>query len=198
MADNNFEQQSNNIEMQNAVSQALKDEKKKKRKKRLIILGVILVVFIIIVILSSGGKSNEASSDSNSSTTSSVSAEKSKNKDGAIGDFKCVVKKAEITKDWDGKDAVIITYDFTNNANDSYSFDGALEEKIFQDGIELEIATITDDDEAKWFDTAEIKPGVTKEVKKAYLLRNKKSDLEIEISELFSFSDDKITTTVKL
>lgn len=46
--------------------------------------------------------------------------------------------------------------------------------------------------------TTKIKHGVTKEVTKAYVLRDTKTDLGIEISELISFNDDKIVTQVKL
>ncbi len=199
MADNNFEQQNKSVEVQAAVTAALNEEKKKKKKKKLIIFGVIAVIIIIIIaIASSGGNSDSNSNSNSSSTTSSVKADEKTGNNTTIGDFNVVVKKAEISKDWTGKDAVVISYDCTNNSNDSYSFDGALDEKVFQDGIELEVATMSDEDDGTWLDTSEIKPGITKEVKKAYKLRNKTSDLEIEISESFSFSDDKITSTVKL
>ena len=115
-----------------------------------------------------------------------------------MGDFKCVVKGAKVTKDWEGKDAVLITYEFTNNSDSPMSFDGALNDKLYQDGIELESAILSDDNESKLLDTVDLKPGITKEVKKAYLLRNKDSEIEVEIQEIFSFGDDMIKTVIKL
>lgn len=115
--------------------------------------------------------------------------------DGTIGDYKCVVKSAVKCQDYAGKDAILVTYDFTNNSNDAISFDIALQANAYQDGIGLETAILEEDTDLM---DVEIKPGVTKEVKKAYLLRDSSTELEIEISELISFSDDKIVTKVTL
>ena len=201
MANNNFQQQ-NTPEVQQAVNVALNEEKKKKKKKKLIIWGVIIA--IIVIIIAAAGSSNSSSEDSSdatsseSTTASSVNAEKEETDDNTIGDFKCVVKGAKLTKDWQGKDAVLITYEFTNNSDDPISFDGALDDKLYQDGIELESAILSSDEEAKLIDAVDLKPGITKEVKKAYSLRNKKSEIEVEIQEIFSFSDDMIKTTINL
>lgn len=115
--------------------------------------------------------------------------------DGTIGDYKCVVKSAEKCTDYAGKDAILITYDFTNNSKNAISFDVALDARAYQDGIGLETAIL--DEETDWLDV-EIKPGVTKEVKKAYSLRDTSTEIEIEVSELISLSDDKIVTKVTL
>ena len=200
MANNNFQQQ-NNPEVQQAVNAALNEEKKKKKKKKkFIILGVIIAVIIVIAVAASGSESNDdTNTSSNESTTvSSVNAEKKETDENTIGDFKCVVKGAKLTKDWEGKDAVLITYEFTNNSDSPISFDGALDDKLYQDGIELESAILSNDEEAKLIDAVDLKPGITKEVKKAYSLRNKKSEIEVEIQEVFSFSDDMIKTTINL
>ncbi|MCM1286570.1 MAG: DUF5067 domain-containing protein [Acetobacter sp.] len=113
-----------------------------------------------------------------------------------IGDYKCVVKSAEICKDYSGKDAVLITYEFTNNSKDATSFDVALSAKPYQDGVGLETAILLDED-TDLLDV-EIKSGVTKEVKKAYVLRDTSTELEVEISELFSLNDNKLVTKVKI
>lgn len=198
MANNNFQQQ-NNPEVQQAVNAALNKEKKKKKKKKLIILGIVIAVIIIVIAAASGSGSNDdTKTSSNETTVSSVDAEKKETDENTIGDFKCVVKGAKITKDWEGKDAVLITYEFTNNSDSPISFDGALDDKLYQDGIELESAILSNDEEAKLIDTVDLKPGITKEVKKAYSLRNKKSEIEVEIQEIFSFSDDMIKTTINL
>lgn len=131
--------------------------------------------------------SNEVDAENNNTDDNSS--------DGTIGKYACVVKGAELGNDWEGKDTVIITFDFTNNSSSPASFDVALDSKAYQDGIGLE--TDWSNDETDLLDV-EIKPGVTKEVKKAYVLRDTSTNVEIEISELFSFSDDKIVTTVKL
>lgn len=136
-------------------------------------------------------------SDSAETGDNSVSAEGKKANNGTtVGDYGCVVKGAEMCKDWTDKDAVLITYEFTNNSDDAISFDIALDAKAYQNGIGLESAILEEDTD--WLVDVDIKPGITKEVKKAYVLSDTSSDVEIEVTELFSFSDDKIVTTVEL
>ena len=98
--------------------------------------------------------------------------------------------------DWTDKDAVLITYEYTNNSDDAIRFDIALDAKAYQNGIGLETAIL--DEDTDWLVDVDIKPGITKEVKKAYVLSDTSSVVEIEVTELFSFSDDKIVTTVEL
>lgn len=196
MADNNFENQTNNNNVQAAVTAALDAEKKKKKKKKWIIIAVVAVVIILIAVIASGGSDDSSSEDSNASAvTSAVSAESEEKANDTIGDFKCVVKGAKLCKDWTGKDAVLITYEFTNNSDSAVSFDVALDARAYQDGVGLETAIL--DEDTDYLDV-DIKPGVTKEVKKAYNLRDTSTEIEIEVSELISFSDDKIVTTVEI
>lgn len=196
MADNNFENQTNNNDVQVAVTAALDAEKKKKKKKKWIIIAVVAVVIILIAVIASGGSDDSSSEDSNASAvTSAVSAESEEKANDTVGDFKCVVKGAKLCKDLTGKDAVLITYEFTNNSDSAVSFDVALDARAYQDGVGLETAIL--DEDTDYLDV-DIKPGVTKKVKKAYNLRDTSTEIEIEVSELISFSDDKIVTTVEI
>lgn len=195
MADNIYETPQSNAEMQAAVNAAMKDEKKKKKKKRLIIIAVIVAVLIIVAVIGSAGGSDEKNTNT-PSTNSSVEADKTEVSNNTIGDYGCVVKSAKLTKNWEGKDTVLLTYEFTNNSSNPASFDIALIDHVYQAGIGLETTFLSDDD-TDYLDV-QIKPGVSKDVRKAYVLRDTSTDLEVEIEELISFSDDKIVTTVKL
>lgn len=115
--------------------------------------------------------------------------------DNTVGDYGCVVKGAELCKNWEGKDTVLVTYDFTNNSDSAVSFDLALDASAYQDGVGLEPTFLEDDTDLVDVD---IKPGVTKEVKKAYVLRDTSTEIEIEITELMSLNDDKIIAKVTL
>lgn len=195
MADNIYETPQSNAEMQAAVNVAMKDEKKKKKKKRLIIIAVIVAVLIIVAVIGSAGGSDEKNTNT-PSTNSSVEADKTEVSNNTIGDYGCVVKSAKLTKNWEGKDTVLLTYEFTNNSSNPASFDIALIDRVYQDGIGLETTFLSDDD-TDYLDV-QIKPGVSKDVRKAYVLRDTSTDLEVEIEEFISLSDDKIVTTVKL
>lgn len=185
--------------------------KKKERPKTAKVSGICALVsfilsmgFYIISAVAGGSLVADAVDESleEDNYSYSQSAEESSQNDSVqavegntLGDYECKVKSASLTTDWEGKDAVIITYEFTNNSSEPMSFDVALEANAYQDGVGLETA-ITDDD-ADYFDV-EIKSGVTKDVKKVYVLRDTTTPVEVEISELFSLSDDKIVTTVEL
>ncbi len=196
MADNIYETPQDNSNVQAAVNAAMKDEKKKKKKKRLIIIAVIAVVLIIIAVAGSSGSGDKNNTDTSATTNSSVEADKTEVSNNTIGDYGCVVKSAKLTKNWEGKDTVLLTYEFTNNSSNPASFDIALTDHVYQAGIGLETTFLSDDD-TDYLDV-QIKPGVSKDVRKAYVLRDTSTDLEVEIEELISFSDDKIVTTVKL
>lgn len=183
-----------------------KDDKPKTAKVcgKCALASVIINIVISVIMYAVMGTAMLGSfldSDDDTDNSYTVSANSDDDTEGNIisgntlGDYTCEVVSSEICKDWEGKDAILITYSFTNNSKDAVSFDVALDASPYQDGIGLETAIL--DDETDIVDV-DIKPGVTKEVKKAYLLRNTTSDIEIEISEFFSFSNDKIVVTVTL
>ena len=185
----------NNVDVQQAVTAALDEQKKKKKKKKWIIIAVIAGIIVLAVVLgSSGGEGNNNGGASENGASQQIN-EAPKAVDGKLGNYVCTVKSATKCKNWEGKDSVKIVYNFTNNSSNPMSFDGALEDKVFQDGIALE-TTFTSTDENEVWDV-QIKPGITKEVTKIYQLRNSSSDLEIEVGELWSFDDTKYTSTVK-
>lgn len=184
-----------NYEVQQAVNQAMEEQKKKKKKKKLIIAIIVIAVIVVIGAVSAGGSSD--SDNSNQESGNSISAEKTEEIEGKIGDYVCTVKSAEICKNWEGKDAVKITYSFTNNNDEAESFDIALNDELYQDGIGLESTFISSDDD-DWGIDVKIKSGTTKDVSKVYLLRDKSTAVDVEISELISFSDEKLTYTVEL
>ena len=191
--------QDNNAAVQQAVNQALDEQKKKKKKKRLIILAVIVGIIVIIAIAGSagGGSDSQTTAGAASEATNSVAAQEKDKTEGEIGDYICTVKSAEKCKNWEGKNSIKITYNFTNNSSDAESFDVALKDEAYQDGIGLESSFLDGgSDELGW--DVKVKPGTTKEVSKVYILRDDSTQIELEISELISFSDEKLTYTVDL
>lgn len=185
-----------------------KDKRPKTAKTCGICALVMVIINIVITIISTvsggilAGKAVDDMLDSDSSyiQDNDIMAEGGNESSiltgDTIGDYGCVVKEAKLCTDYDGKDAVLITYEFTNNSSEAASFDIALYDTVYQDGIGLETAFLADE-ETDSFDV-QIKPGATKDVKKAYLLRDTTTDLEVEISESFSFTDDKLVSTVKI
>lgn len=164
---------------------------------RIVVSAVIVFVHIGIFAGGSAASSSEAENAASSSVSSSVSAEEQEKLQGQIGNYICTVKSAEKCKDWNGENAVKITYSFTNNSSDAESFDLALQDEAYQNGVELE-STFTEDDLDDMGLEAKVKPDSSKEVSKVYALRDDSADVEIEISEFASFGSDKLNYTVEL
>ncbi len=154
------------------------------------------IVISIIITVAGGAILGSAIDDSeNVENVGSLRAEETVADDGVLGDYVCSIVSAELTKDWEGNDAVLVTYEFTNNSSEASSFGIALEDAVYQDGISLELAVLDYDYTDVFVD---IKPGATLNVQQAYALRDTTTPLEIEVSEWLSSSNTKVAATVEL
>ena len=104
-----------------------------------------------------------------------------------LGDYTVEIESATITQDYAGDPAVVITYSWTNNSSETTSPLFSVSTAVFQDGVGLESALITDD---SVYDsnmrTADVRPGTTIEVQEAFSLYNTTSPIEVEITESFT------------
>lgn len=112
---------------------------------------------------------------------------------GDLGDFHVEVKGAALSTDYNGNPAIVINYAWTNNSEETTSAMVSLLEKAFQDGVELETAIIDDSNYNAEATSKDIRPGTTLDVQCAFVLSSETSPVEFELSEVFSFSSDKVT-----
>lgn len=169
----------------------------KKSRIGLIITGVILIL-LLSCCTSMCSSIGDSENNGNNSVTNNSSTQKNNNTyqdKGTLGDYEIEILSAKVTKDWEGKDAVIVEYKFTNNSDEAQSFMVAISDKVFQDGIELESAVVTDKDYNVDNQVKEIKPGKSLNVQAAFLLNDTTTPIEVEVSELISFSDKKVVKT---
>ena len=160
------------------------------KKLGIILLCMLLMSTFVLFALGSG------SDDSGDGDQGSGSADNST----ALGDYTVVIDSCRLAKDYEDKDVVIVKYVFTNNADEATSFDVAFIDHAYQDGIGLngayvlaDSANFNDENQSK-----QIKTGATIEVEKAYVLNDLETDVEIEVEELFSFSDKVIKKTFSI
>lgn len=113
---------------------------------------------------------------------------------GELDGYPVEIKSAALANDYDGNQAIIVTYSWTNNGEETTSAVSSFLEKAFQGGVELDSAIVEKSDiydsDLKWKD---IKPGTTFEVQCAFVLRDSSSPVEIEITKAFSFCNDIVT-----
>ncbi len=112
-----------------------------------------------------------------------------------IGNYAVEIKGCRLAEDYLGKSVVIINFGFTNNGDEAAAFYTSLTYEVYQNGIGLNESWMLADGTNYSSDnqTKEIKTGATLGVEVAYELNDTTTDVEVEVSELFSFSDKKIT-----
>ncbi len=167
---------------------------KKKIKWWMIVIAVILVAALF-----KGCSGDDSTGGTDNTSNSSASAQKSNNEmqdKGTLGNYEVEILSAKLSKDYEGKDVVIIEYNFTNNGDDAMSFSVALIDKVFQDGIELEHSYFIDNNDYDAGNTSkEIKKGKSITVQSAFVLNDTTTPIEVEVSEFISLSSKKVIKT---
>lgn len=104
---------------------------------------------------------------------------------GTLGNYYVEIKDASIVTDYDGNPAIVITYEWTNNGEETVSAEDVLARAAFQDGTPLDDAYIGDvalyDSELLY---RELDPGETFDVQCAFTLASDSAIVEFELSEL--------------
>lgn len=118
--------------------------------------------------------------------------------EGDLAEYHVRVTGYQLIKDYEGKDAIVLDYEFTNNGEEATSALYALYFKLFQNGIQLEHAFVVDDNYDSENDSKDIKTGVTLACQCAYVLENTISPVEVEITKAFSFSNASVSYVIDL
>lgn len=112
---------------------------------------------------------------------------------GTLGNFDVEIKEAKLAEDYEGNLAIVITYSWTNNSEETTSVMATMMEKAFQDGVQLDTAIIGDEDV---YDSEigmkDIRPGTTIDAQCAFVMTSETAIVEFEISEFLGFSDDLV------
>lgn len=116
--------------------------------------------------------------------------------EGDSGESHVEIKGASFAKDMEGKKCLVVTYDWTNNSEETTSAGAALLSKAFQNGVELDMAYVdwAEEDDNEFRD---VRPGVTLTVKAAFALTDE-SEVEYEIFDWVSPNANKVTAVFDL
>ncbi len=121
--------------------------------------------------------------------------------DNVVGDYVVDVMDFRLVKDY-GADVIIIKYSFTNNSDDSESFNLAVRDTVYQGEMSLTETYVLSSDANYDYDnkSKKVKSGATVEIEIAYKLEDTTTDIEVEIKDgsLFGDSDDVITKTFSI
>ncbi len=148
------------------------------------------------VMQEANSKDMEDSTDSfDDESIGDISGNSATNTSGNLGNYYVEIKGAAFDVDYEGNSAIVITYSWTNNSEKTTSASSALSSRAFQDGVQIDHATLSSSNEnfdadAEWRD---IRPGTSYEVTCAFKTDNKTSPIEVEIYESFSLSDSVVS-----
>lgn len=112
--------------------------------------------------------------------------------EGDLGSYHVSIKGARKGSDYEGNPVIIITYEWTNNSDDTTSPMGSMLEQAFQDGVEMELGIMTNGVNDS---TKQVRPGTTIDVDAVYNLKSD-STIEFEISaleDMFKSPTPKVT-----
>ena len=153
--------------------------KKPKKLGRLALVAALAVALATPFALAGCGGSDDPA------PSGDAPAEQSEVEEPA-SDFVVTIDGSTVTTDYEDNPAIIIDYSFTNNSEEATSFAVACHAKVFQNGVQLENAIVTEDLGNGYM--AEIKPGATTQARLAFSLTDE-SEVTVEVSELFSLDD---------
>lgn len=128
--------------------------------------------------------------NSNTTSTSTSDAQKDepkKSEEKQPEKYEVTIGTLTQITDYSGNPAAKITFNFTNNSDETAAFIGSVRVEAYQDGQQLEIAVSSDVD---WESTSKkIKTGTSLDVEQVYSLISS-SDVEVEVYPLIG--KDKI------
>lgn len=185
-------------------------------KKSKIIGSVCSVLFIIFIISGSGTTENETENDGTKANSTEISSEVSQSKseveeesesiDNSDETINFVTDKIsivytgfEMAKDYEGNDCIVLYFDFTNNGKDNTNAAMSTYIQVFQDGVECESAMLSFDYDIDATENylKDIQSGNTINVAEVFEIKSD-SDITIEASEAFSFSDKLDSMVLKI
>lgn len=174
----------------------------------LVAVGVVgLIVFFLVRGLLPGGGDAQPSPSPSAASSAAVSDQPSAppspspsaalpaGPSGDLGDYHVEIKSAVLTTDYSGSQAILITYSWTNNSQETTNALSAFIERAFQDGVQLDSATILSTNPQYSAGTAlrDLRPGATTDVQRAYLLPQDTSPVEFEVYEFLGDGETGVT-----
>ena len=135
-------------------------------------------------------------SNNQNATVTKTKIQKSKDALTKLGNFDIKLKETRDSKDTGGKDAIIIYYDFTNNSESDVMFMISVSDMAFQLDTKLVEANVTEGGPINM--DLIVTKGSTITVKRAYILKDNKSDVKIQVVKNPNDDNTTIENIIKL
>lgn len=173
-------------------------------KKLITLLLTLALVSSFGLFAIGSGETDENKTQGSGTVENATSTEKTQtpgkadsDNNASIGDYLLEIKSCRLAKDYEKAPVVIITYGFTNNGDDAASFNLTFNDEAFQNGVGLNKAYVLSDSANYNNDnqSKKIQKGSSLDVEVAYKLNDTSTDVTVEVAQLFSWDNTKISKT---
>lgn len=160
------------------------------------LLSLVLVFSLSACSGDAAGTADPSGTESNleqeGSTTEPEEANKPEGPQNAaeLGDYYVEITGASLSTDYEGNPAVIISYNWTNNSEETTTPMATVTCSVFQDGVGTDPAFMMDENYDGDSSMTEVRPGTTISVQEAFSISNTTSPIEVEISEWLTLEDN--------
>ncbi len=163
---------------------------------------IAALIFFAIGITGTEEPESEKSTSTTSATNTTIDSSQKQISSHTINFEKCDVSIKEYykSKGFYDEELLVVVYSFTNTSNSNIYFSDSIEDKLFQDGVELDsyISTNIPGQVDIKDSYRELKPGASFDVPRAYKLNfNQSSTVEINLSQK-NTSAETFTQTIVL
>lgn len=100
----------------------------------------------------------------------------------SLGDYDISINDVSFVTDQNGKDAVVVTYNWTNHSSAANSFDSIFKPTVSQNGKALSAASITTMNDTNAL-TRKVNPGDSLNIQSAYILTDKTTPIVVQVSD---------------
>lgn len=139
-------------------------------------------------------ESAPAQGEASSATSETVQSQAPSSSSSASGArFDVSIDAVEVGADYEGNPALIVTYTWKNNSDETTSYASSLHAKCFQNGVQLETAFVFEGVDSDGY-MAEVRPGYGTTFQMAYALQDTENPVEIEVGELFNYKGEPLVS----
>lgn len=164
------------------VQMQTKARPKQVNSKTAFIIIVVVGLFMIFSLFRSAAKSDRAKTTyNNSSAYSADTVEQPK--------YELSITNSYISKDYDDKPVLVVTYNFKHHEEKSKSFSLSISDTAYQNGIECSNLVFCDDIDTE-MQLNDVRPDTAYTLKVGYKLQDETTPVEIECYKYADFSDN--------
>jgi len=160
----------------------------RQAKKYIAILAVVSMLLVLGACVSSPAQPTAAETPSSETAGS-----------GTLGDYSVSITGYALAKTYEGKDAVVVTYSWTNNSQNTTDFLSAFNTMVYQNGVKCDAAIVTGDSGySADSQTEDVDPGEALDVQVAYVLQDTANPIDVSVYEFTSTTNETVAQTFNI